>query len=98
MFVYQATLNTLELKEGKDTKYVIGSKSERAYTSKLTQLYTAFLYKIKPSGYKIEIQINKSVIEQKYYTTKIVNAYIVYDVDDCPKFILTIACLMQLIW
>ena len=35
-------------------------------------------------GYRIGIQFNKRVlvVEQKNYATKIVNAYIVYDLDD----------------
>ena len=36
MFVYQPTLDTLELKKGEGTDYV--------YTSKLKPLYTAFLH------------------------------------------------------
>ena len=44
IFVYQATLSLLELKEDKGTKYVIGCKSEGVYTSKLTSLYTTFHY------------------------------------------------------
>ena len=57
------------------------------YTFKLTPLYTAFLYNIKLSVSKIGIQFNKSVlvVEQNNYATKIVNAYIVYDLDDWPK-------------
>ena len=35
MPVYQPTLNTLELKEDKGTDYVVGWKSEGAYTSTL---------------------------------------------------------------
>ena len=57
------------------------------YTFKLTPLYTAFLHNIKLSVSKIGIQFNKSVlvVEQNNYATKIVNAYIAYDLDDCPK-------------
>ena len=35
MRVYQAKFNMLELKEKKDTEYVIGWKSKGLYTSKL---------------------------------------------------------------
>ena len=44
MFVYQSALSLLELKEDKDTKYIIGCKSEGVYTSKLTSLHTTFYY------------------------------------------------------
>ena len=49
--------------------------------------YVAFLHNIKPSEYRVGIQFNNSilVVEQKNYWTKIVNAYIVYDLDDWPK-------------
>ena len=51
MFFYQATLCTLELKQDKDTEFVIGWKSRGIHTSKLIPLYTAFLYNIERSGY-----------------------------------------------
>ena len=42
---------------------------------------------IKLSDYRIRIQFDNSVLvaEQNHYTTKIVNAYIVYDLNDWPK-------------
>ena len=51
---------------------------------------TAFLHNGRLSGYKIGIQFNKSVlvVEQNNYATKIVNAYIVYDLDDWSNFLL----------
>ena len=66
---------------------VIGWKLKKVYTSKLTLLYTVFLHYTKRSGYKIEIQFNKSVlvVEQKNYGANIVNVYIVYDLDDWPR-------------
>ena len=90
MFVCQPTLNFKESKKDKDTKYVISWKSKGIYTSKLTPLSTAFLHNVRLFGYKIGIQFNKSVlvVEQNNYATKIVNAYIVYNLDDWPKFLL----------
>ena len=41
-YVYQPTLNILELKEEKDTDCFIDWKSKGVYTSKLKPLYTAF--------------------------------------------------------
>ena len=42
-FVYQPTLDTLELKKRKGTDYVLSSKSNGVYNSKLTALYNVFL-------------------------------------------------------
>ena len=58
------------------------------YTSKIIPLYTAFLHSIKFFGYRIGIQFHKNVLAvgQNNYTVKIANAYVVYDLDDCPKF------------
>ena len=39
MFVYQPTFNMFELKEDKDTEYVVGWKSKRVSASKLTLFY-----------------------------------------------------------
>ena len=43
----------------------------------------AFLHSIKLSGYKVGIKFDKdpSAVEQNNYATKIVNAYMVYDLD-----------------
>ena len=54
-FVYQPTLDTLELKKDKSTGYVLSWKSKRVYNSKLKPLYTAFLHSIKLSGYRMGI-------------------------------------------
>ena len=43
-FVYQPTLETLELRKGKGTDYVLSWKSNGAYNSKLKPLYTVFLH------------------------------------------------------
>ena len=50
-------------------------------------LYTAFLHSIKLSGYRIEIKFDKDplALEQNNYLTKIVNVYIVYDLDVWPR-------------
>ena len=49
--------------------------------------YPAFLHKIKLSGYKMGIKLDKDslAVEQNYYLTKYVNVYIVYDLDVSPK-------------
>ena len=85
MFVYQPTLDTLDLKKGKGIDYVIDWKSRGLYT--FTSLYTTFLHCRKLSGYRIGIKFDNSVlvVEENNYASKIVNAYIVYDLDTWPK-------------
>ena len=67
MFVYQPALNTLKLKEGKGTNYILSWKSKVMFTSKLKLSYTAFLHYKKPFGCRMGIKLDKdpSAIEQK---------------------------------
>ena len=58
-FVYQPTLDTLELKKDKGTDSVICWKSKGVYNSKLKPLYTTFLHSINFSGYKMGIKFDK---------------------------------------
>ena len=46
-------------------------------------MYTAFQYSIKRSGYKVKMNCNKRPwqLEQNNYAAKVVNAYIVFDLD-----------------
>ena len=55
-------------------------------------MYTTFLLGIKLCGYKLGIEFNKHVlaVEQFTYSSKVVNVYIVYDLDACEKFRLEI--------
>ena len=80
-FVYQPTLDTLELKKG--TGYFLSWKSKRVFNSKLKPLYTTFLNSIRLSRYRILIKFGKYPlsVEQNNYLTKLVNLYIVYDLD-----------------
>ena len=86
-FIYQPTLDALELKKDKGTDYVLSCKSKGVYNSKLKPLYTAFLHSIKLSEYRIGIEFDKDpfAVEQNNYLTKIVNVYIVYDLDAWPR-------------
>ena len=59
-FIYQPTLNTLELNKNKGTDYVLSWKSKGVFNSKLKSLYTAFLCGIKISEYRIGIKLDKS--------------------------------------
>ena len=103
MFLYQPTFNVLEFKNSKSTEYIISWKSKGMFNSKLITLYGAFLPHRKYFKNKIGIQFNStsSVIEQNNYTTKIVNVYIIYDLDNWAKNLLrnfTLKnCLVQLI-
>ena len=57
------------------------------YTSKLKPLYTTFLHSIELSGYGMVKNLGKYHLaeEQNNYATKIVNAYIVCDLDGRPR-------------
>ena len=64
-------------------------------------MYTSLLLSIKLSGYRMGKKLDKDplAVEQNIYTTKIVNAYIVYDLDAWPRnaaCFKLLACFMQL--
>ena len=82
-FVYQPTLDALELKKDKCTDYVLSWESKGVYNSKVKQLHTAFFNSIRFTEHRIGIKFDKdpSSVEQNNYLTKIVNVYIVYDLD-----------------
>ena len=86
-FVYQLTLDKLELKKDKGTDDVLSWISKGVFNSKLKALYTAFLHSVKLSEYRVEIKFDKDplAIEQNNNLTKIVNVYIVYDLDDSSR-------------
>ena len=83
IFVYQATLDRLELKKEKGIDYVLIWKSNSVYTSKPKLLYIAFLHSIELSGYNTGIKFDEDplAVEQNNYASKIVNAYIVFDLE-----------------
>ena len=58
-------------------------RSKGVYSSNLKPSYTAFLNSIKLSGYKMGMKFDKDPLaaEQNNYLTKIVNVYIVYDLN-----------------
>ena len=62
-------------------------KSEGSYTCKLKELYTAFLRSKKFAGYRMRIKFDKDpfAVEQNNYTIKILDVYIVNDLDTWPK-------------
>ena len=61
-FVYQLTIDILELKNNKGTGYVLGWESKRLFNSKLSLLHTTFLYSIKLSWYKMGIKSAKDIL------------------------------------
>ena len=83
-FVYQHLFNK---KKDQIIDYVLSWKSKGVYNSKSKPLYTAFVHSIKLSEYKIGIKFHKDplAVEQNNYLTKIVNVYIVHDLQAWPK-------------
>ena len=86
-FFIKPTHDTLQFKKDEGTDYVLSWKSKRVYNSKLKPLYTGFLHSIKLCEYKIGIKFDQDplAVEQINYLTKIVNVYIVYDLDAWPR-------------
>ena len=76
MFVYQSTLDTLEIKKYKYADYILRWNSKGVWTSTLKPLYTAFLHSINLSRYKVGIKFDKDPLtaEQSNHTTKILTA------------------------
>ena len=66
---------------------LFGWKSKGVFNSKPKPLYIVFLHSIKPSEYRTGIKFDKDplAVEQKNYMRKLVNIYIVYDVDVFPN-------------
>ena len=81
------------MKKDKCSDYVLSSKSNEVFNSKLKPLYTAFSHSIKPCGYKIGIKFDKDplAVELNNYLTNLVNIYIVFELYDWPKIVLTIS-------
>ena len=84
----------LDLKIDNGTEYITDWKSKGLSELKLLPLHGAFIRNVKRFGYIIGIQINNTplVIDQNNFTTKIMNAYITFDLDNWPKkFLLLIS-------
>ena len=73
----------LELKKDENTNYVLSCKSRRIYTFKLKPLYNTSSHRKKLSEYRMRMKFDKDplILEQNNDTNKIVNAYIVYNLD-----------------
>ena len=62
---------------------LVGNRSEYL----ILNLNTVFLHSIKRPEYRIGIKFDKDslAVEQKNYLTKIVNVYIIYDLQSWPR-------------
>ena len=86
MFVYQPTLDTLELrKRRKLFIFLVGN--QRGYILLSLSLYTSLLHSIKRFGYRMGLKLYKEslVVERNSYTTKVLNGYIIYESDTWAK-------------
>ena len=77
----------LELKINKSTKYVTGWKFKVLFEQKFLPLNGTFISNVKQFGHEINMQFNNTslVLDQNKIPTKIVNAHIVHDLDNCPN-------------
>ena len=84
LFINQHLVHLFLRKSG---QYVIAWKPEEFLKSQLLLLHGAFLPNTKFFVYKIRKQENKTplIVVQNNYTTKTVNAYIVYDINNWPR-------------
>ena len=73
-------LSKFKIQNPKKTKVL---EIEGVFDSKLMLLYTPYLNSIKLSVYRIGIKFDKDplAVEQNNYLRKIVNVYIIYDLD-----------------
>ena len=80
---YQPKLDTLELKKRQRYWLYFLLEIKQIYHSNLNPLYTAFLHSIKCSEHRIRMKFGKDplAVEQSNYLNKIVNFYIVYNLD-----------------
>ena len=80
----------MKLQKDKGTNYVINWKSKELYSVTLSPQYSHFLHRLKFSGYKIGIKLDKVplVIKQKKCVTKIVNVFIAYELNPWSKCLL----------
>ena len=87
MFFYQPTFSMLSLRKDKGSENVIFCESKSLFESKLLPLHEIFLSNLRRFGYKIVIQFKNTplVVEQNDHATKIVNAYIVFNLDKWVK-------------
>ena len=81
MFVYQRTISTLQLQKDKSVYYVISSESKGYIVLLFLQNILIYLRSIKSFDSKIETESCRST----NYSIKIVNAFIVNELNTWPK-------------
>ena len=86
MFVYQPTYNAIKYLNN-SSEYIITWRSKGVYNAKLIPIKNHSLPTIKYLNKKIQLQFDYTplVVEQDNCKSKIVNVYIVYDLDYWPK-------------
>ena len=86
MFVYQPTYNVIKYLNT-STEYITSWRSKGVYNAKLIPIKNHSLPNIKYFNKKIALQFDYTplVVEQNNYTPKIVNVFIVFDLDYWPK-------------
>ena len=86
LFVYQPTFSVTKYLNT-STEYIISWRSKGIYNTKLIPIKNNSLPNIKYFNKKISLQFDyiPLVVEQNNCTSKIVNVYIVYDLDSWPK-------------
>ena len=86
MFFYQPTFSTIKYHNTR-IEYTISWRSKVLYIIDLIPINNDLLSNIKYFNKKVALQFDYTllVVHQNNCTTKIVNAYIVYDLDSLPK-------------
>ena len=84
------TFSMLQLQKGKGVDYILSWKSKGSFSFTISTQHSHFLFRLNFFDYKIGIEFDGDhfVVEQIIYTTKIVNVYIVYELDKRPKIFL----------
>ena len=87
MFFYQPALSTLQLQKYKGIDYIHTWKSKWLYNFTLSAKNNHFLHSIIFSCDKVRIKFEKDFLAvlQTNYATKIVNVYIVYELNTWPQ-------------
>ena len=91
MFIYQPTFNNINVKQTNNEYNVYAWKSKGIYSTELRPLHNLAPI-IAYYRCKIAFRFNYRILTiiQKSYKSKIMNIYIVYDLDACQKIYLTI--------
>ena len=80
----------MQLQNDKSNDYIISWISKGSYSFTLSPQYIHFLNSLNFFGYEIGIKFNRNplVVKQMKCATKIINVYIVFELNLCPKSLL----------